>query len=196
MKSIINNYFNKTSEALKILPDFSDEIEKIVQAIEACQKYKKKILVAGNGGSSADSDHFVGELTCTFNDRNRDAFSAISLSSLPSAITAWANDFGFDTYFKRQVIALGETGDILFLLSTGGGDEKSNASMNLVYAAEEAKKKNMKVISFVGKTGGILNKISDISILVKSNETSVIQECHMSMLHCICVCLDQLIKKN
>ena len=68
--------------------------------------------------------------------------------------------------------------------------------MNLVYAAEEAKKKNMKVISFVGKTGGILNKISDISILVKSNETSVIQECHMSMLHCICVCLDQLIKKN
>ena len=54
----------------------------------------------------------------------------------------------------------------------------------------------MKVISFVGKTGGILNKISDISILVKSNETSIIQECHMSMLHCICVCIDQLMKKK
>ena len=196
MKKTIDNYFNKTSQALKVLNDFSNEIEKIVQAIVNCQKNKKKILVAGNGGSSADSDHFVGELTCTFNDKNREAFSAISLSSLPSAVTAWANDFGFDSFFKRQVIALGEEGDILLLLSTGGGDEKSNASMNLVYAAEEAKKRNMKVVSFVGKTGGILNKISDISILVKCNETSIIQECHMSMLHCICVCLDQQIKKK
>ena len=75
MKKTIDNYFNKTSQALKVLNDFSNEIEKIVQAIVNCQKSKKKILVAGNGGSSADSDHFVGELTCTFNDKNREAFS-------------------------------------------------------------------------------------------------------------------------
>ena len=78
MKNTIDNYFNKTSQALKVLNDFSNEIEKIVQAIVNWQKSKKKILVAGNGGSSADSDHFVGELTCTFNDKNREAFSAIS----------------------------------------------------------------------------------------------------------------------
>jgi D-sedoheptulose 7-phosphate isomerase len=196
MKNIIKNYFDKSSKVIQTLSEYNQDLENIVKEILSCREKRKKILVAGNGGSSADSDHFVGELTCTFSDRDRSAFSAISLSSLPSAITAWSNDFGYDSFFKRQITALGETDDILLLLSTGGGDKKTNASMNLVYAAEEAKKKKMKVISLVGKTGGILYKTSDISILVKSNETSLIQESHMSILHCICVCLDKLMKKN
>ena len=86
-------------------------------------------------------------------------------------------------------------GDILFLITTGGGEKKSGASMSLVEAAEEAKKKGMKVISLVGKTGGILNDISDISILVESNVTSLIQEAHMSILHCICEILDPKLSK-
>lgn len=196
MRKIIENHFEKSSTLLKSLTQNQNEIEKIVQEILNCKKRKNKILVAGNGGSSADSDHFVGELTCTFKDRTRDAIPAISLSSLSSAVTAWSNDFGYDTFFKRQVIALGQENDILLLLSTGGGDKKTNASMNLVFAADEAIKKKMKVISLVGKTGGELHKIANISILVKSDETSLIQESHMSILHCICGCLDEYLKND
>ena len=158
-------------------------------------KAKKKLLVAGNGGSCSDAEHFVGELQCTYKDRSRDPVSAISLASLPAALTAWCNDFGFLTFFKRQVQAHGKDGDILFLISTGGGEEKSGASTSLVEAAKEAKKKNLKVISLIGKTGGLLKGISDISIIVDSNITSFIQEAHIAILHCICENLDNELNK-
>ena len=150
-------------------------------------------MVAGNGGSCADAEHFAGELICTFNDRDRKGISAIPLTSHSSAITAWANDFSFESYFERQVVSNGQNGDILFLLSTGGGNLENKASLNLVYAAQKAKEKNLKIISLVGKSGGELRKISDICIHVKENETSIIQESHMSILHCICIGLDKVI---
>ena len=125
-------------------------------------------------------------MQCTFKDRTRKPFSAISLPSLPAAITAWSNDFGFESFYKRQVEAHGNEGDILFLISTGGGEVKSGASMSLVDAAKEAKKRKMKVIALIGKTGGLLKDLADISIVVKSNITSHIQESHIALLHCIC----------
>ena len=109
-------------------------------------------------------------------------------------MTAWSNDFGYNSYFQRQVEAHGKEGDILFLISTGGGNEENGASMNLVYAAREAKKRNIKVISLLGKSGGILKELSNLSIIVESNTTSHIQEAHISILHCICEILDY--KKN
>ena len=75
-------------------------------------------------------------LICTFDDRTRKAISAIPLSGHSAAMTAWANDFGFDSYFSRQVKAHGKPGDILFLISTGGGDREKGYSMNLVQAAD------------------------------------------------------------
>ena len=84
----------------------------------------------------------------------------------------------------------------MFLISTGGGDEQNGASMSLVEAAREAKKKDMKIISLIGKSGGILKDISDIVILVENNVTSFIQEAHISILHCICEVIDdQLLEK-
>ena len=130
----------------------------------------------------SDVEHFAGELICTFNDRNRKGISAMPLTSHSSAITAWANDFNFESYFERQIISNGQTNDILFLLSTGGVTE-NKASLNLVYAAKKQKRK-MEVL-LVGKSGGELKKLSDICIHVNENETSVIQEAHMSILHCI-----------
>ena len=118
-------------------------------------------------------------------------FSAIPLTSHSAALTAWSNDFGFESFFKRQVNAHGNEDDILFLLSTGGGNlTGSKASANLVYAAEEGINKKMKIISLVGKGGGELKKISDICINVESQNTAYIQEAHMSILHCICEMLD------
>ena len=186
----INDYFKQSSEVIKNLVTHKKKIESICEEILKNNKRKKKILVAGNGGSCADAEHFVGELQCTFKDRSRAPISAISLATMSSALTAWCNDFEFLSFYKRQVQAHGEEGDILFLISTGGGDKKSGASMSLVKAAEEGKKKNMKIISLVGKTGGELKKISDIFILVENKTTSFIQEAHMSILHCICEGLD------
>ena len=104
---------------------------------------------------------------------------------MPAALTAWCNDFGFNSYFKRQVEAHGKEGDILFLISTGG-EMKNQAHRHFVEAAREARKRKLKIFSLIGKTGGILKDISDINITVKSKTTSFIQEAHISILHCIC----------
>ncbi|MBT89040.1 MAG: phosphoheptose isomerase [Spirochaetales bacterium] len=191
----IKSYFKTSSLNIGKLHIFEDKIIEISKEILNMKKANKKLLVAGNGGSCSDAEHFVGELQCTYKDRSRGSVSAISLASLPAALTAWCNDFGFLTFFKRQVQAHGKDGDILFLISTGGGEEKSGASMSLVEAAKEAKKKNLKVISLIGKTGGLLKDISDISIIVDSNITSFIQEAHIAILHCICENLDNELNK-
>ena len=183
--SKIKDYFKTSSQIIENLHEHSNKIEKICEEIVKANKSGNKILVAGNGGSCSDAEHFVGELQCTYKNRERKPISAISIASLPAAMTAWCNDFEFLTYFKRQVQAHGNNQDILFLISTGGGEEKSGASMSLVEAAKEAKKRKMKIVSLIGKTGGILKDISDVEITVKSNVTSHIQEAHISILHCI-----------
>ena len=122
--------------------------------------------------------------------------SALNLTSNNAAISAWANDFNFQSFIKRQVIAHGKPGDILILLSTSGGNEKNGASMNLVEACEQAKLMDLKTISLIGKDGGLLKNISDDFILINSKKTSIIQECHMSILHAICNNLDILMKQN
>tara|TARA_B100000945_G_C20326748_1_gene570387 strand:- start:486 stop:1064 length:579 start_codon:yes stop_codon:yes gene_type:complete len=189
--SKIKDYFKTSSQIIENLHEHSNKIEKICEEIVKANKSGNKILVAGNGGSCSDAEHFVGELQCTYKNRERKPISAISIASLPAAMTAWCNDFEFLTYFKRQVQAHGNNQDILFLISTGGGEEKSGASMSLVEAAKEAKKRKMKIVSLIGKTGGILKDISDVEITVKSNVTSHIQEAHISILHCICENLEK-----
>ena len=186
----LKNYFQESSDLIKNLYLFDKQLNMIADCIYAVYKKNKKVLVAGNGGSSADADHFVGELVCTFKDPKRNPVSAISLSCHPSALTAWSNDFVFDSYFERQVKAHGVNGDILILLSTGGGSLETGASMSLVKAANEALKRNMTVISFIGKSGGELKKISNISIHIPNENTALIQEAHMALLHCICVLLE------
>ena len=190
-KDLIKNYFDQTSEVISKLKKFDDKIISFANSIYK-RKGKNKILVVGNGGSSADADHFVGELICTYSSRSREAHSAISLSSSSPGLTAWGNDFGFETFFERQVKAHGRKGDLLVCISTGGGDKQSKASMNIVYAAIEAKKLGMEIISLIGKSGGELKKMSDIDIHIPSNKTSFIQEAHMSILHCVCEILDKM----
>ena len=185
------NYINTLSDTLKTLAKEEKKIIKISDEIIKCNKNGNKILLVGNGGSCSDVEHFGGELICTFSKRNRKPVSTQLLTGPSSSLTAWGNDFGFETYFQRQVEANGNKGDILFLLSTGGGNVKKKISTNLIYAAKMAKKKKLKVISLVGKSGGYLFKNSEISIKIKSNITSVIQEAHMTILHSICYYLEE-----
>jgi len=192
----IKNYFEISSKNISQLRKHEKEIEEICKAIIECKNKENKILVGGNGGSCSDAEHFVGELQCTYKAKNRQPISAFSLAGHPAALTAWSNDFGYLTYFKRQVQAHGKKNDILFLISTSGGDEKTGASLSLVEAAREGKKKGMKIFSLLGKSGGVLKNISDNVILVENNVTSFIQEAHISILHCICEIIDeQLLEK-
>lgn len=190
----IQNYFKESSRVIASLESELHLVKRIATQIYDTNSRGGKVLIAGNGGSCADAEHFAGELVCTFKSRERSALAAISLSNNSSAITAWANDFEFESFFTRQVNALGRKGDILFLITTGGGNKENGASMNLVYAAERAKELGLKVFTISGKSGGILKSTSDICITVKSNETSNIQEGHIALLHCICFCLEELDK--
>ena len=186
--------YKKYIENLKIsLDDIElkkEDINKMSETLIDCFKKGNKLLVCGNGGSCSDASHFVGELTCTYKNKNKRGLPAIDLGSSMTALTAWGNDFSFETFFERQVKALGKPNDILFCISTGGGNEEQNISMNVVHAAKYAKKNNMKVISLIGKSGGELKKISDISFVAKSNETSHVQETHIVILHMLCEKID------
>ena len=195
VENILSNHFLESSATIKSINDNISSISNMALGIYKSQLAGGKLLIGGNGGSSADAQHFAGEMTCTYKDPNRRAFSAISLTTNASAITAWANDFGFDSYFSRQVKAHGKPGDILFLISTGGGDREKGYSMNLVHAADIALEMGLTLYSLVGKTGGELSKISHEYIVVQSNATSHIQEAHITIIHSICESLDELSKK-
>ena len=188
------NYFIEASKQISLLTEEVEKIDQISRLIYQANKEKNKVLVAGNGGSCADAEHFVGELVCTFLDRNRGAISAINLFSNNAAVTAWSNDFNYESYLKRQVEAYGNHGDILILLSTSGGSIKNQSSLNLIQACDQANQMGIKTISLIGRDGGLLKEKSDDYILIKSNQTSIIQECHMSILHAICNNLDILMK--
>jgi D-sedoheptulose 7-phosphate isomerase len=196
VENILSNHFLESSATIKSINDNISSISNMALGIYKSQLAGGKLLIGGNGGSSADAQHFAGEMTCTYKDPNRRAFSAISLTTNASAITAWANDFGFDSYFSRQVKAHGKPGDILFLISTGGGDREKGYSMNLVHAADVALALGLKLYSLVGKTGGELSKISHEYIVVQSNATSHIQEAHITIIHSICESLDELARKE
>tara|TARA_B100001057_G_scaffold490973_1_gene580261 strand:+ start:98 stop:700 length:603 start_codon:yes stop_codon:yes gene_type:complete len=195
LNNLISHHFHETSKAISKNKTFNKKIIKLAELIKFTHKKNSKIFVAGNGGSNADAEHFVGEMICTFNDRKRIGFDAETLHNNFSAMTAWINDFDHLTFLERQVENKVKKNDIIIFLSTGGGNVKEKISMNLVYAAKKAKSKGAKIISLVGKSGGYLKSISDIDFHIESKNTAVIQECHMSILHSVCICLDHLLKR-
>ncbi len=189
MSKIIKNHFqniintlNKTKIDIKIIMKIS---EKLISSI----KSKKKIFVYGNGGSFADSSHFVGELTATYN-KKRKPLPFYLLGSNMASVSAWANDFKFNDYVSRELSGYAITNDVLIILSTSGGNIKQKQSLNLIRLAKNAKSKGVFIISLLGKGGGEVSKISNLSIIVDSNATSTIQEMHKIILHSICEYID------
>lgn len=138
-----------------------------------------KLLICGNGGSAADAQHIAAELTGRFKV-NRPALAAIALTTDSSALTAIANDFGYDVVFSRQVEALGRQGDVLLAISTSG------TSRNVVLAAERARAQGMTVIGLTGPSGGSLATLSQVAICVPGHSTDRIQELHITVGHILC----------
>ncbi|MFZ5676411.1 MAG: SIS domain-containing protein [Pseudomonadota bacterium] len=144
----------------------------------------RKVLVCGNGGSAADSQHFAAELVGRFAIERR-ALAAIALSTDTSALTSVGNDYGFEHVFARQIEALGQAGDVLVAISTSGN------SPNVAAAARTARSRGMAVIGFTGAKRGLLPQISDLCLEAPAQETARIQEAHIFAIHCICAIVDQ-----
>ena len=187
---MLQNFFKDSAAVVESLDELSPICVQVSEEIKQVHDRGNSLLLAGNGGSCSDSLHFAGELSCTYSRGDRKPFRAICLQSNQAALTAWSNDFDFTSFYQRQIEALGKKGDALILFSTSGGCLKTNRSLNLILAAKEAKKRGIKVISFLGKNGGELVDIADIVLHVKSESTAIIQQAHITLVHAICELLE------
>ena len=177
----IQDYLQKSAkliEAAAQTPAMA-QVDAAIDAITAALHGNKVLLVCGNGGSASDAMHIAGEMVGRFL-KERKAQKCIALSSNPAILTAWANDYSYETVFSRQVEAFGEAGGVLWGISTSGN------SPNVLAAMREAKKIGMITLGLTGQGGGKMAELSDILIDVPSKETPFIQQIHICLYHYIC----------
>ena len=141
------------------------------------------LLMAGNGGSAGEAQHFAAEVVGRYK-RERKGRPAIALTTDTSALTAIGNDYGFDQIFSRQLEALGRPGDVFIALSTSGNSE------NLVQAVAFAKSQGIGTIGLLGKGGGTLASLVDVAVTIPSDDTPRIQEAHLLVVHALSELID------
>ena len=203
------DYLQQLIERYPRLKSISGDIKAAFDIISESFTLGGKLLIAGNGGSAADSEHIVGELMKSFVKKRNlpDSFKsniesidpeiaqyltsslqpglpAIALSGHTSLNTAVINDIDGNITFAQQLFGYGKENDVFLGISTSGN------AKNVIYAAATSKAKNMKVIALTGNTGGKLKHFSDVSIIVPETETYKIQELHLPVYHCLCLMLE------
>lgn len=203
---MINDLVNR----YPVLEAVRDDIEMVYKTLVECYENGGKVLIVGNGGSAADSDHIVGELMKGFVKKRavsaemydallavdpvrgealaknlQGGLPAISLTAHTALNTAFANDRDPVMIYAQQVNGYGNPGDVFIGISTSGNAE------NVMYAAVTAKAKGMKVLALTGKDGGKLAKVADTSIIVPVQETYKIQELHLPIYHVLCLMLEE-----
>jgi D-sedoheptulose 7-phosphate isomerase len=157
----------------------ADAIDQAARAVVESLRGGGKLLLCGNGGSAADAQHIAAEMSVKMK-QVRAPMAAIALTTNSSLLTAQANDLGFETVFSRQIASLGRKGDILVAISTSGN------SPNILEGVESARRMGIKVIGLTGQGGGKLAEVSDIAIVVPSDDVPRIQEVHIAVGHLIC----------
>lgn len=163
-----------------------DDILAAVREIRQTFRKGGKLLLCGNGGSAADSQHLAAEFVSALDPSvARRGLPAVALTTDSSIMTAVGNDFGFARVFERQVEALGRSGDVLLAISTSGNSE------NVVRAARQARATGMKVVGMTGASGGDLAACSDYCIRIPSNQTQHIQEAHVAVGHVLCALVER-----
>ncbi len=181
----IRDIMEEHQKALDLVKTQTEKIKKTADIITEALNRGNKLLIMGNGGSAADSQHFAAEIVGRF-QKERRALPAIALSTDTSILTAVGNDYGFDKIFSRQVEGLAGKGDVVIGLSTSGN------SRNVLEAFNSAQKAGCITIAFLGKDGGMLKDRADFSIIVEIEKTARVQEMHLMIYHIIC----ELIEKS
>jgi D-sedoheptulose 7-phosphate isomerase len=204
MSAHLSELITRYSALKECRPDIQDAFD----LLTATFRKDGKLLVCGNGGSAADSEHWAGELLKGFAHprpltasmrkglapdlaaRLQWAFPAIPLTGFPAFATAFGNDVDPECVFAQLVLALGRSGDVLAVLSTSG-----NAS-NVCRAAEVARAKSLPVLALTGESGGKLKELADVCICVPAAQTPQIQEFHLPIYHCLSLMLEEHFAKH
>ncbi len=180
MRNGIQHSVNEAVRAALLLQEEEsiEFIERVAASVADCFSSGGKVLIAGNGGSLCDAMHFAEEFTGFYREKRR-PFPAMALAD-PSHMSCVANDTSFEEVFLRMIEAFGKEGDIFIALTTSGN------SKNLIRAAQGARERGVKVIGFLGKTGGLLKDLCDDAWVVEGfSYSDRIQEAHMAAMHII-----------
>jgi len=162
------------------------EVERLAARCIEALRAGRKLLLAGNGGSAADAQHFSAELVARYG-YDRPGLPSFALTTDTSALTAIGNDYGFEHLFSRQVQAVGQAGDVFIGLSTSG------RSPNILAALKEARRLGLVTVGFTGKSGGQMRGLCDLCLCVPSEETPRIQEGHGLIGHIVCGLIESAI---
>ena len=208
MEERLQKHLDLLIERYPILEPCKESIAKAYDIMEEAYSNGRKLLVAGNGGSAADSEHIVGELMKEFKLKRKiyaaqadrlkidpemgqvlaenlqGTLPAVSLVGEPALTTAYMNDAVPLLIFAQQINGLGKAGDVFLGISTSGN------SKNVLYAAVAAKSKGLKVVGLTGQKENKLEKFADVCIHVPETETYKIQELHLPVYHCLCLMLE------
>lgn len=186
MKNLIEKRFRQQIENLTNLlnSNYIDELNEAAQCVADAINNGKKILIAGNGGSAADAQHFAAELVGRFLKERR-GLPAIALTTDSSILTCVGNDYAFNQIFSRQIEALANEGDVFIGISTSGNSD------NVIEAVKLAKERNVTTIGFLGKDGGKLKDICEKALVVPCDTTARVQEAHELSYHIICEIVDE-----
>jgi phosphoheptose isomerase len=187
-QEVIREHLKQSAETkLRTADACAADIERAATLISDSFKAGGKLLICGNGGSAADSQHmaaeFVSRLTLDF---ERPGLPAIALTTDSSVLTAYANDFDFAGVFARQVQALGRAGDVLLGISTGG------SAANVIAAVHQARALGLRTIALAAQKGELAGVV-DMAIRVPSAMTAHIQEAHLAIEHTICHLVERLL---
>lgn len=187
-QSLVRCSFDGAIDALRASRDeLAPGIVRLAQAIATAFEQGNKVLVCGNGGSAADAQHFATELVGRFKIAGRRALPVIALTADSAVLTAWANDTGYDDVFARQVLALGNPGDLLLGITTSGN------SKNVLAAFSAARDSGLRCIALTGGSGGQAARFADDVLAAGSRDTQHIQEVHSVIIHVLCELIESAI---
>jgi phosphoheptose isomerase len=173
---------------LRTLTALEEPLNRAAKMVLTCLTSGHKLLVCGNGGSASDATHLATEFLCRLREDRR-PYPAISLTANGEFMTAVCNDYHADEIFARQVWGLGEKGDVLIAFTTSG------KSKNILRALEEAKRKGVESICFLGRDGGFTKGVATLDLLVAGDNTARIQEGQKLLFHVLCEIVDEKLPK-
>jgi D-sedoheptulose 7-phosphate isomerase len=186
--TLLEQAIEESVTATRALKALEDPLGRAAQMVTRCLTSGHKLLVCGNGGSASDATHLATEFLCRYKEERR-PYSAISLTANGEYLTAVCNDYQAEEIFARQIWGLGQKGDLLIAFTTSG------KSRNVVRAIEEAKKKGMETICFLGRDGGFTRGLATLDLIAPGPSTARIQESQKLLFHVLCEMVEKDLPK-
>jgi D-sedoheptulose 7-phosphate isomerase len=188
MQDILRSQLHESIATMgAVLADESivDAVVRAAYTIADAMKRGNKLMVAGNGGSAADSQHLVAEFVSRLTV-DRPALAAIALTTDTSILTAIGNDYSYENVFERQIEAIGKPGDVFLGISTSGN------AKNILKALRACPRLGISTLGYIGNDGGAMKALCEISVIVPSQVTMHIQECQLALEHILCMMVERL----